>query len=692
MALRLRQTARHGNANEMAARKVQRAADSRREFSRRCRLAFLGLAAVQSAPPHWHALALFPGLFRVGLRGLIATAACSMALRLRQKDVRYQHSKNKETKMPTLNWVYGAKSPDIEQTVSDAIYAAHKYRNRLCELELEKRKRHEELLQRLAPAYVAACELIADCENELGEAREAIQEERKKQRTKKPIGVQAYVDAAKACKVQLKELRANRKEAKQSAYEDARVIAAMEENSATHKQDCKVAKDESGLYWGTESITKTACGSFASGAPPRFKRFDGCGQLAVQLQNGHDCKDAFDPDTRLQLIVPDALQAELLVCGKAPRSVRKAVCQIRIGSDETGKPIFAKLPINFHRPLPNGRIKWAYLERRMMADKPRWKIRLTIDVLEKKEEPKPGMVAVHVGWLWLGGGLQAATWEGDDGLKGNLVLPTSHCDDYLVLDRIKSKRDRDFATYRDELKEWIRETENAPEWMKELASTMHAWKNPARLSALVLRWRNERFEGDEIFERLDLWRKKDKRQWQHFCRLSKRIVRRRTNWYREFAYDLEQQYGTLIVTPIEAKKLTEHSDPEDLERDNTLAARRAKWAAVSDLTRMLSEKFRLRTIKESARGISEICYDCGGKNVVDHRRKVKCKCGKTYDQDENALLHTLARGRVAVKSGALLDLAQKQEDKVAAGKAKLAKMQEARRASRKKKLEASGCK
>lgn len=594
--------------------------------------------------------------------------------------------------MPMLNWVYGAKSPDIEGAVNKAIYAAHQYRNRICELELAKRERHEALLRRLAPEYVAACQAIESAEAELGEAREAIQRERTRQRTKKPQGVQHWVDAAAIAKAKLKELRAECKAAKQAAYEDSAVTAAMRENSDQYKAERAEAKAASGLYWGTEAIVSQSCASFSSGAPPRFKRFEHEGQLAVQLQGGLDCQEATSRGTLLQLIVPDDLAGMLAERGTAPRSLCRTECLFRIASDETGKPIFARVPIVFHRPLPNGKIKWAYLERRMIANRPKWSIRLTIDVQETRQPANDRLVAVHVGWRSEQQGLRVASWIGDDGRAGYLRLSHGHCDDYLHLDEVRSARDSAFNEHRDLLKDWISENANwLPDWMCETKSTMHAWKSPKRLAALVLRWRDERVYGDgDMFVTMNEWRKRDKHQWQHERRLWARIVRRRTDLYRNFAKSLSDRYGIVAIAQIDAKELVEHSTPEELERDNSLATRRAKWAAVSDLLRIIRERFPLRCIETVAAGISQQCANCGEKNKVKHRKVQCCGCGKTYDIDENGMANTLARGEAAIKSGALLEAVAAQEDKARKAQEKLHKMQEARRAARKLRVAAIG--
>ncbi len=555
--------------------------------------------------------------------------------------------------MTTLNWVYGARTPDVEQAVSDAIFTAHRYRNRLCELELAKRERHEKLLQRLAPEYVKACAAVVAVETPLGVAREAIQVEKRKQRTKKPTGCEEFVATAKECLGQLKGVRATRKTAKKAAYTDRFVAEAMAENSEQHAAALAVAKTESGLYWGTEATVTTACKPFSKKAPPRFRRYEGEGQLGVQLQKGLDTRVATEWNTKVQLILPPELEEAMAVDGKASSGLcRTAECLFRIGSDK-GKPVFARLPISFHRPLPPGKIKWAYLERRRIADHVRWSIRLTIVVARKPAPPitKP-TVAVHVGWRMDKDELRVLTWRGSNGSTGTLALPKSHLDDYLRIDEMQSIRDHKLNAILAHVRQWLSDHE-IPDWLKESTKSLHQWRAPARLAALTWRWKENRFDEDaDIFDEIEMWRKSDKKRWQHERRLTVRVARRRKDWYRNFACRLKSRFDVVIIAPISAKKLVERHKPEDLEQDPK--ARRAKQAAVAGLLTIIGEKFGLRCVVTNAAGITLTCSQCGHNNAAP-RRRVQCGgCSRTYDRDENAAVNTLAKGEAALEDGALL--------------------------------------
>lgn len=573
--------------------------------------------------------------------------------------------------MPTLNWCYGVREvTELESTINEAIFAAHSYRNKLCELELAKRDRHYQLLRDLAPEFCEAESMVNDAEAQLAFFREAIQEQRKIQKTKRPKNVDNLTHQVGLILGELKLRRAELKTVKHAAYTDPKVIAAIDRNIAQHREECRAAKAASGLYWGTEAIVKQACNSFGTGAPPRFKRYKGEGQIAVQLQGGLDCADATTFNT---------------LCYLVPDTDKFTWCYFRVASDG-GKPIFAKIRIVQHRPLPEGKIKWAYLERRKIADHVRWTLRLNVDIPSNPvKRDERSWCAVHYGWRVEASGLRVALWKGSDGRSGALRLSHEHLQDYTKLDATHSKRSILFNETVAAIRQWCKDKPGLPDWLTEVLPHMHCWKYPERLARLLLHWRSNRFDGDDIFDSLDAARKQDKHMWQHERRLAVRIVRRRNDMYRVFAKQLSSAYGVLYHCKIEAKKLTENTTPEELENDNTQSHRNAKSAAISTLWRMLEERFLLYAINVSSDNLTRECSKCGDIDDSETRRTQCRGCGVVLDRDENALANTIARGAVMHNNGELLELATAQRDKEQKQKEKLVKMQEANRAARKSK-------
>lgn len=555
------------------------------------------------------------------------------------------------------NYVYGASAPDITANVDAALHTAHKLRNTFCELERAKRSRFYEIVRTFAPEYRKTEEEITEAERQLGDARYEIQEQRRIQRTKTPANVAGIREKAETAKARLKELRAKLKSMKASVKANVQAQQKIKESQEQHKRECKEAEAESGLYWGTRATVRASCASFASGPPPRFARYSGEGQLSVQLQGG--CKDIHEPNT-LCYITLDG---------------RRGTAFIRIGSSGRS-PVFARVPIIFHRPLPSGAsVKWAHLERRKMADKDKWYLRLAIDIHEEVNRDQRSWVAVHFGWTMQPDGLRVAIWRGSDGKQGAFVLSHQHMSDYDRLDEVKAKRDTALNEIMEVVSRHWRGKER-PEWMPRPQDIRSA----RRLVAVFWKWKEER-PNDEILKQLDDWRKTDKHRWQHQCRLSARVRRRRNDAYRCYAKQLSDRYGVLYTSKIDVKKLTENSAPEDVERDNSVAHRRANQAAISTLARFLHERFPIHGIVVDSTNLTRQCHKCGEICPVN-KRKVQCTSCRSWDVDENALENTIARGEAAQKAGALLDLRKALETKEENAKEKLKKMQDARRAAR----------
>lgn len=574
------------------------------------------------------------------------------------------------------NYVYHVR--DVESDIiDDAIYAAHRYRNKLCELERAKRDRHQQLLQRLVPDYVRLSHAAESLDTRIGDLYERFAAEKARQGKKRPKGVDDITAEITALKAQRRETYAELKAAKQAAYERDDVQQAMAANQAVWKRERKIAKDESGLYWGTEAVVAASCKSFSSGAPPRFTRYTGEGQLAVQFQGGRHTGElnGGEPNTLCYLDDIDA---------------NHAYAYFRVASDN-GRPVFARCKVAFHRPLPAGAAKWCYLERRKRANHDRWALRFTVESRETIERDKSTWVAVHFGWVMQSSGLRVATWKGCDGRSGAVVLPLSHIDADEETYEIRSERDREFNERRAEMLAWC-EGKTLPEWLAERMKHAAKWKSPRRMASLIVEWRTNRFRGDAaIYETMETWRKWDKHRWQHETRVKLRAVGRRNDMYRCFAKRLAEEYGVLYYCAIQKAKLVRKpAADQDDGPDATTHRRRAQQAATSTLQRYLLERFPLHAIAVDSTNLTKECSRCGAVCDTQHKRDLLCtSCGR-IDVDENAIANTIARGQVAQEEGALLELVSAERDKADALAARLKKMQAANRAARKRQLEAKG--
>jgi uncharacterized low-complexity protein len=160
--------------------------------------------------------------------------------------------------MITKNYTYRALAPDLLKQVDAAIKAAHHYRNKRVELERDKRRRHEDILARLCPDYLRACEQVAEAEEELGRLREQIQELRKLHRSKSPKEARPVQAQVTVIRQQLKQRRAHRKTVKLSAMDNA-LAAIATRGGSCHQGRC---------------ATKAASGAAGEGKPTARATFE----------------------------------------------------------------------------------------------------------------------------------------------------------------------------------------------------------------------------------------------------------------------------------------------------------------------------------------------------------------------------------------------------------------------------------
>jgi hypothetical protein len=502
------------------------------------------------------------------------------------------------------------------------------------------------------------------------------------------------VEAVKAMTAELRERRAVLRATKKDAYNRPEVAEAMLENARQAKAEAAEVKQESGLYWATEATVRAACGSFASGAPPRFARWTGEGQLAVQFIGGLPVEELTQPNT--------------LCWVEGEGRVRQA--HFRVTSQER-RPVWVTVPVVWHRDLPEGgSVKWAFLERRKLANKDRFKLRLSIEVPDVEPTTPPDSMAVlHLGWRSNPDGSVRVAMVGNGQRSIDVVLPWKFFDGWDRLDVVRSARDRSMNDAKELVAQALRiaveqggeEVEEWPEFLQEAKAHGHLWRSPARLVGL---WRKlSAWIKDQVGTNIDVgwpylerdlgdWVKADRLLWQHEARLRKRLIGWRNDFYRNTAAGLARRVRVVAVGAVPVEELTRCSQPEDLKADPTASHRRARLAAVSTLRRFVEEQFPCRTVHVDQVNLSTQCAECGHVNTRADGFSIKCGgCGAVFDIDANAMRNTHARAKAMVEGGHLLALAEAAAVKKEQARERLLKMQDAaRKKNAARKLAAAG--
>lgn len=493
----------------------------------------------------------------------------------------------------TLCYRYGLLAPiEGAEEVRKQILLAHRYRNKLVELELARREGYREAL-RADRGYRRAELEVEALEGRLEELRADLQQQRTGKRRRQQV-----VEGASGAEVLKRELSEARKRLKATESKVKRapeVKEAVRSSGAAVKVTSKTAYREAGnegLYWGTRGIWgRVAREQLSKGPPPRFKRFDGGGTVGVQLQSAGD-RNGFgweairgegrEARTACRLVVvevPDEPPLRSKSAMKPPPRYRPkpgsvAVLRIRVGGGRAD-PIYAKFPMKLHRPLPPGaRVKWVRVVARRVATKLRWSAHFEFQVpegwvTEDTAEPTAAAVAVDLRWKTVKDRsgesltLAAAAWRGEDNRLGAITLPPAVRGELAKAAAIRAKRDEHFAA----VKEAVLPLLTAATLMedhRERVKYLQRWRSPGKLAKLTHWWRENRCPGDAaVLAVLEAWRARDKHLYEYEANARRGALERRLHHYRNEAARLARSYSTLLIEDVDLSRVSRRPDPED---------------------------------------------------------------------------------------------------------------------------------
>lgn len=561
--------------------------------------------------------------------------------------------------MSSKNYNYGLLAPiEGRETVLEQLRLTNQYRNKLVEIELKRRKDTDDTLRLLCPG-------LLECESELSKVSDEIKDTISQQKGRNAAEREHTDDTQ--CKARLaelkpirKELSAKRKELRNGAFASEEVKERLKQVNDEAAAAVRLARSECGLYWGSYILVEQAADSFRKGAPPVFRGYRGEGRLAVQIQNGMTWDQASSgTDTRVRIVhTPQTVQRFSKRGVSIPMPSEKRLKQqytvwVRIGS-KGRDPVWAKFPMIFHRPIPDGvKIMWAIVQRRLVAGKERWQLTLSLRddsnlAFVKHDNASDGVVGVDIGYRILPDGSQrVAYFQGSDGTGEQLTLPAWTVEAWKKVEDIQAIRDQLHNDMRADLKAWMA-TNVHPEWLDESTETMHAWRRISRLDSLVVTWRSSRFECDEpIMARLEAWRTRERHLWQYQENLRDQLLAWRKDYYRKFAAMLARRYKTIAVEDMDLNDAIHDTNRPEEDRDRTTYQRRiARFACLSSLIQCLKERAS-KFVKVECAGTSYTCNACGHANRINSGVMQTCSgCLRTFDRDENAAMNIRARGEV----------------------------------------------
>lgn len=586
-----------------------------------------------------------------------------------------------------LVFKYGLLTPTVgRDTVEEQLRFAHRYRNELVRVERDRRA----MVRQAEEPYG-----IRALEGRLKElrlarqsmSRDGIQKAKAKEDKKAATAIGREMSEVKAVLQGLREtpelaarmLEINGKPPKPKKAKGEKVSRSDARKDRTPNNGLaakakRAARAGSGVFWGTYLCVEAAAGQSFGEVPwiydgeedndPRFVRWTGEGQLAVQIQSARPLVDVFGNDARVSIAPVDELALTSPVRSERRKAARTTL-RMAIAGNARGKSeyVYAEWPMIMHRPLPNGGIiKWVKVSKRMVGPRVEWSCEITIDVPSRKPTSgagqRDGVVAVVFGWRKVDENkVRVAHWMSSDGTTGALDVLDADLsaedsdggrggiiDGLRRSNTLRSTRDKNFNEALTTLVEWLKKRDSMPEWMLEATNrrgsampskaqaTAHIaqWRSQARLAGLVKVWGRNRFDGDEeCFATLEAWRYHDFHLWQWERSQETNAKRRRREVYRRFAAHLARRFGTIIVDGTDYKEVKE-TEPKGGKRGRNpqTMGQMVACGELRDIIKNAASTHGSKFEKATAKNTATQCPKCGATDNAHRGDKHMFACAE----------------------------------------------------------------
>lgn len=599
--------------------------------------------------------------------------------------------------MATLVYRYGVtargNAAQRQEMVSDALVLeqlrlAHDLRNALVEVEHFQ----EEAMRALWSGFpdVAAAEArLAAAEEEVAAAEKQARAEHSADRsTATRPATAATIREARAA---VKQAKVDRKAAIGAAYPLAKpkIEALRDERQTAIRALYADFVQTRGLYWASynavlddhKTAVKMRDRKRKAGQPAqlRFKRWTGEGTISVQLQ-----RQAGDPARTPPLLAsgggkwrnvfrlhPWIDPAEF---AKLPLAQRR-----RVAAGEAtwcvGGGRLVTIPVRVHRMIPaEADIAMAQLTRTRVGGHYQLALAVTVKLPDPEPVQERPTVALHLGWRKRPDDTtRVATWAS----TAVLPVPASVADvvvthggrwgEIVTPPRlagagrpavIASTRATAFGPVLDTMATWLAEHPEACD-ERLTPALVRQWRSPARLAALVWRWRAEPpADSGELLEVLEAWRRQDKHLWEFEAHERRQLAAHRDDAWRRAACWLARHAAVIVVDDANLADLRQRDDEADTDPampgDAAQTARaRAALAAPGRLRQLATvtaarEGVTVHSVPSA--GLTRLHRKCGHQAPADPRYAasavVTCPaCGNGYDQDYNAAMLMLERAQ-----------------------------------------------
>lgn len=574
--------------------------------------------------------------------------------------------------LPSKNYEYGCKPPvtNCEMAI-EQLFLTNRFRNALVDNELNRRKHIQETRERLFPGLVSLQDQKLKIEEEIKELCD--QQKLLNQTNRKKSVDPKLAGQIKAKKLKLVALKLNIKAKKDILSSSKALKKAWKFVNEEFQEKAKAIEHDfskQGLFWGTSGMSRLTIKK--KGDAPRFKRFTGEGRVGMQIQKGLSIEGAFGcRDQRLRIkrledfelrnsdgkvlytartyyvclykfwtLYPNLELAESGCTISSVISKDKCLVSIRINSDSKSKPIWADLPMIYHRPIPEDcLIKWIWIERKKVGTHWKWKVNFSVSkqTWERADKTGSGYIGIDVNWRRLDTGVRVAYGVGNDGRRWELVIPNERIERFQKVEDLISIRDKNFNAAKHSFGVWLKNSKGIPEWLKEKTKNVALWRSTAKLASVVFAWRKDRFAGDEgAYEALEKWRQQDKHlyDWQAFQTRNNILWRKDT--FRKFVCKLRRHYEYVKIENLNVAEMRKNAAPEEV---CNVSKTNRNIASIGLLLAIIKETVRYQTV--NPRNTSKTCHCCDKLTKLDGKDLTyTCEhCGQMWDRDYNSAIN-----------------------------------------------------
>lgn len=560
--------------------------------------------------------------------------------------------------MKTRVYRFGLLAPSLNnELVRAQMRLAHKYRNRLVELERAKRAEIRALISSHGDVNLYEHEARV-----AGETVTAIltQIKRAKSSARTRVVPDQAKEELKAARAHVKSIKALLYSARKAIREDSGLRETRKLIETKYLNELKAARASCGVYWGTyllieqahDLVCKMPLYNGTEPNDPQFVPWDGMGAVSVQIQGGTEADTLGDVGKLVRIL--DGAPPK----GADPTSRRSAKRQyktlsMRVNSDDRRGPIWAHWQMVQHRPFPKDAVvKRVAVQVRKIGPREEWYALFTVqfDDVRVSSAPEGSRIALDIGWRREeDGSLRVATGIDPNDSLVQLHLGAHVLGQFQKAEDLQAIRSKNLTAATLALGQFVI-THQAPTsstWDGIPASVVQ-WRSPARLTRLVRQWAVNRFDGDEAaYEALEAWRYHDHHLWEWETSQRTKALRHRREIYRVFAAKLAAQYETLVLEEFDLSDVAKVPSTENQEGDNEAARSNRQRASVSELRQCLVSAFEGRTEKVPCANTTRTCAEkgCGAIQVWNQATEVRhtcTNCGVNWDQDENAAKNLLS--------------------------------------------------